>query len=343
LALGIWSFRALRAGFTLAAFPMFDSHHPQRPQAVAMLLLANLFWGLSFPVIKSLLFLHAQLLPQASAWFSTIYTMAPRFLLATALLALWRPRQLLRVTRGELKQGVVLALFTATGMFFQNDGLAYTHASTSAFLTQFYAILIPVWVALTARHNPGARVWLCCALVLAGVAILGRFDWRALRFGRGEWETLLSSVFFMGQILWLGKKEFAANDPGRLTLVMFAVEGAIFWTAAAATAPDAHALLVPWAHAPWLGLTALLAVFCTVGAFSLMNAWQPKITTTEAGLIYCVEPIFSSLMALFLPAWFSAWAGIDYPNEHATWTLLVGGGLITLANVLLQLRPPAED
>jgi hypothetical protein len=36
---------------------------------------------------------------------------------------------------------------------------------------------------------------------------------------------------------------------------------------------------------------------------------------------------------------FSAWAGIDYPNESATWTLLVGGGLITLANVLLQIRP----
>jgi hypothetical protein len=74
-----------------------------------------------------------------------------------------------------------------------------------------------------------------------------------------------------------------------------------------------------------------------------MNAWQPKITATEAGLIYCVEPIFASVMALFLPAVFSAWAGINYPNELATWTLLVGGGLVTLANVILQLRPPAKD
>ena len=46
-----------------------------------------------------------------------------------------------------------------------------------------------------------------------------------------------------------------------------------------------------------------------------MNTWQPKITATEAGLIYCVEPIFGSGMALFLPALFSAWAAIDYPNE----------------------------
>jgi hypothetical protein len=36
---------------------------------------------------------------------------------------------------------------------------------------------------------------------------------------------------------------------------------------------------------------------------------------------------------------FSAWAVITYANETATWNLLVGGGLITLANVYIQLRP----
>jgi hypothetical protein len=45
-------------------------------------------------------------------------------------------------------------------------------------------------------------------------------------------------------------------------------------------------------------------------------------------------------MALFLPALFSKWAGFDYRNEELTWHLLVGGGLITLANVLIQLNPP---
>ena len=48
------------------------------------------------------------------------------------------------------------------------------------------------------------------------------------------------------------------------------------------------------------------------------------------------------ILLLILPALLSAWAGIHYPNETATWTLLVGGGLITVANVLLQLRPPPK-
>ncbi len=51
-----------------------------------MLLVANLCWGLSFPLIKSVLLLHERIIPEAGPWFSAIYTVAPRFLLA--LLAL---------------------------------------------------------------------------------------------------------------------------------------------------------------------------------------------------------------------------------------------------------------
>jgi drug/metabolite transporter (DMT)-like permease len=307
------------------------------------LLLANLFWGLSFPVIKAITLLHAKLLPEAGTWFSAIYTIAPRFVIALAIMIAWRPRGFWRVTGGELKQGVVLGLFASAGMLFQNDGLHFTEASTSAFLTQFYAILIPVWLALRARKNPGWFTWLCCALVLMGVAILGRFDLCELRFGRGESETLLSSLFFMGQILWLEKKEFAANRAGKITLVMFVTQAVVFVGLALVTAPHTGALLVPWQSPAWLGLTVILAVFCTVGAFWLMNRWQPRITATEAGLMYCIEPIFGSTMALFLPAWFSVWAAIHYPNEVVTWTLVVGGGLITVANVLLQLNPPVKE
>jgi hypothetical protein len=70
-----------------------------------------------------------------------------------------------------------------------------------------------------------------------------------------------------------------------------------------------------------------------------MNKWQPFISTTEAGLLYCSEPVFTSLLALFVPAWFSQWGGLNYPNELASFNLLLGGGLITLANVLIQLQP----
>jgi drug/metabolite transporter (DMT)-like permease len=320
---------------------MTSSRH-ERQRALFMLLLANLYWGLSFPVIKAITLLHRHLLPNGGTWFSAIYTVAPRFLLAIAVLALWQRRRLRRPTRLEVLQGAALGAFAAGGMLFQNDGLQFTAASTSAFLTQLYAVMIPIWLALRHRRNPGGAVWVSCALVLAGVGILGHFDVHAFRFGRGEAETILSSFFFMGQILWLEKSAYAGNRPLQVTLAMFATEAAIFWALALCTAPSLSALAVPWSNVPWLGLTGALTLFCTVAAFSIMNTWQPKISATEAGLIYCIEPIFGSLLALFLPAWFSRWAGIGYPNETVTWTLLVGGGLITLANLVIQRRPPAS-
>lgn len=311
----------------------------QHRQAILMLLVANVFWGVSFPTVKAMTLLYEHLLPGVGAAFTLNLTIAPRFLLAALVLLLWQARRVGTITRGELAQGGVMGLFAAAGMLLQTDGLRFTAASTSAFLTQLYAILIPVYVALRSRRNPGVRVWIASGLVLVGVAILGRFDVRTFGFGRGEWETLLSSLFFMGQILWLEKREYAANRPGMVTLVLCATLGLLFGAATLATAPEPAALVTPWTSAPWIGCTLVLTVFCTLGAFSLMTAWQPRMTATEAGLIYCLEPIFGSIFALCLPALFSAWAAIAYDNETATWNLLVGGGLITLANVYLQLRP----
>lgn len=312
-------------------------------QAVLMLVLATLFWGLSFPLVKAIALAHQAVLPASGNWFITAYTVAPRFLLGSAVLLLLLGPKLRTVTRLEMKQGALLGLAVGAGMLFQNDGLQFTSASTSAFLTQVYAIMIPMWIAWRQRRWPPAIVLWCCGLVLAGVAILGRFDFRTMHLGRGEAETLLSSVFFMMQIFLLERKEFAGNRALPVTLAMFVTEAVLFGMMALGTAPHPADVLVPWTSGPWLGFTGLLTLFCTLGAFILMNTWQPKITATEAGLIYCVEPVFTALMALCVPAWLSAWGRLDYPNEQVTWHLLVGGGLITGANLLIQLKPPAKS
>jgi drug/metabolite transporter (DMT)-like permease len=269
-------------------------------------------------------------------------SVTPRYILAALVMWLWQAHRLGQTTRGELRQGLELGLFASFGTILQNDGLQFTNASTSAFLTQLYAVLIPALVALRLRRSPGTRVWLCGILVLVGVALLGHFDWRTLSFGRGEWETLACSLFFMGQILCLERREFVNNDPLRITLVMFTTQAVVFSGLLLFTAPGTNAVFQLCSSLPWVGLTLALTVTCTLGAFLLMNTWQPKITATEAGLIYCFEPIFGSLLALFLPALFSVWCGIAYTNETATVNLLLGGGLITVANVLLQLRPPPK-
>ena len=67
-----------------------------------MLLVANLFWGLSFPLIKAIALLHEKLVPgTGGTWFSSVYTVAPRFALAVVLMLLLRPRDIWRATPRE--------------------------------------------------------------------------------------------------------------------------------------------------------------------------------------------------------------------------------------------------
>jgi drug/metabolite transporter (DMT)-like permease len=259
-----------------------------------------------------------------------------RFLIAGGLLLVFFFAKIKTISRRELEQGVWLALFASAGICLQMDGLAYTSASTSAFLTQLYCVLIPLWLAVSRRRVPSAKIMVCSALVLVGMAVLVKLNPFAIHLGRGEIETLASSVMFAAQILCLEQPRYAANRPQCFTTVMLLATGLFAATIVAATAPGIAGCVRVYNSAPACGLMAVLVFFCTIAAFLLMNRWQREVTATEAGLVYCVEPVLVSVLALFLPGWLSQWAGVNYANEQATLRLVVGGGLITVANVLLQ-------
>lgn len=303
-----------------------------------MLFLATTFWASSFPLMKSLALEQQKLLPAASTWFFTTLGVMYRFGSAGLLLALFLRRDLAKISRLELEQGLGLAVFGVGGILLQMDGLAYTAASTSAFLTQCYVVFIPVWVATIHRHRPPSKVIVSIALVMIGLAILAGIDFNSIKLGRGETETLFGSVLFTGQILWLERPRYAGNDPLRFSFVMFVLMALLCAPGVWLTAPSAADCLRAYASPAAVVFLALLVILCTLGGYLFMNRWQRYVTATEAGLIYCVEPVLTSLLALFLPALISTWAGINYTNETLTARLLIGGGLVTAANVLLQKR-----
>jgi drug/metabolite transporter (DMT)-like permease len=313
-------------------------------QAVGMLVLATLCWALSFPVMKALGLAQHQLVATPGSWFFTSLSIGYRFggagLITLALLGLrgeWPARL-------EIEQGLKLATFGVAGILFQMDGLAYIAASTSAFLTQGYCLFIPLWVAITYRRWPPLKVFISTVLVVTGVAILAGVNWHSWQFGRGEAETLLASLLFTGQILLLERPRFAANRPLQFSTIMFLSMAVLCLPLVWLTAPSAAACLRAYASPAAVDLLAVLIVVSTLGGYLLMNQWQRHVNATEAGLIYCIEPVFASCLSLFLPGWFSAWTSIPYSNEHLTERLLVGGGLIMAANIWLQtkwLNPPA--
>lgn len=293
--------------------------------------------------MKSIGAVQQQLLPHASTWFNTSLVVFARFGVAALIIGIVSARTLSRITRLELWQGAGLGFFGGIGLIFQMDGLNYTSASTSAFLTQAYCFIIPIIVAFRDKHLPGMRVVLCTILMVVGIAILTNLDPRDLKLGRGEIETLLGSLVFTGQILWLERPVFAKNNVNHFSFAMFVVTALIAMPAALATMQNPSDLIHGFASWRLLALISVLILFCTLTAYMMMNRWQPHVTATEAGLLYGIEPVFASLFALFLPAWISALARIEYSNEQLTSHLVVGGAIILLANVFLQIKGTATS
>ena len=305
-------------------------------KAVRMLTASTLLWAVSFPLVKALSLLQLRLLPESSSWFQTSLVATLRFGAGAFVIALFTLRTLPRITRLEIWEGLGLGFFAAGGILLQMDGLTRTTASISAFLTQTFCIWVAVIVAVRDKRLPPLRVILATCAVLVGVAILNNLSFNNLTLGWGEWETLLGAVFFGAQIVWLERPIFSQNNPYHFTFVMFFTMTIIPLPILFATWNAPADVWLAASNPPLLVLVGALVLFCTLGAFVLMNKWQPFVPATEAAVIYGAEPVLASLFALFLPAWISVYAAIQYENEALTWQLIAGGGLIVLANIYLQ-------
>lgn len=272
--------------------------------------------------------------PGISTWFVAAATVVLRFGLGAILLAI---SSYVRPTKDELVQGCLIAVFSAAGMLLQMDALNFSSASTSAFLTQGYIVILPVAAAVTGRVWPKAKTIVCVCVSTVGLGLLSGFDWVSLRLGRGETETLLAACSFAMQILFLDHRGYRHNRSPVVTQVMFVCVAVVLAPIALWTMRTPAELMLLFSTPLALGLLFVLCVPCTALAFSWMNRYQPDLSASEAGIVYGAEPLFASLFSLFLPGIFSSLAHIDYADEALTKDLLLGGGLVITANVLLQL------
>jgi drug/metabolite transporter (DMT)-like permease len=311
-----------------------------RTAAVFALLGACACWGLSFPLMKGLAQMQQQAYPEAGSWFVSSWGLAIRFLIAGAIVAWWCRYLLKDISRAEVSQAVGLGLLTAGGMLLQMDGLSYTSASTSAFVTQGYCIFLPLVVAIMVKRFPPLHVMLAAIMVMAGVAVLAQLDWRDLKLGRGELETLCASMVFTAQILWIERPAYARNHMGRVSALAFTITGVALLPLAFATMPSWQHLGLIYASAPAIGCLIALTLVSTLAGMLLMFTFQRRVGAVAAGIVYSCEPVIACMFAFVMPGWISAWAGIAYPNEQLSASLLVGGGLVLAANLVVQLKPP---
>lgn len=290
------------------------------------LLLATLIWGGSFVVMKATI----QVGLGVGAMLSLRFTLAA---LTMGLLLL-----ILRIPlrKQDVLDGLWLGLAVSLVYWFNADGLRFTTATKSGFITGLYVIFTPL-VSLLFRdrlkisHGIGATVAIIGLLLLVHQPGMPLGGWN-----RGDTETLVCAVVSGLHIVLIA--HFSRRSNGFvLAFMQIVVVMVISWILtgilpAAITANGARlgglqgSLAVLKLPGVWISMV-YQGILATSLAFFLMCTCQAYLSATEAAIIYCLEAVFTALLAC---------SGLVPGVKDLLSPLQITGGALILAAMLLM-------
>jgi drug/metabolite transporter (DMT)-like permease len=293
-----------------------------------MLVLATVLWGAGFTWAKAAgeSVHRAMALPDGSM-FGPVFVLGWRFLVAGLAVLIVIPAARRGWTWAGVRRSLGVGTTLSAGLIVQHLGLDRTSEAVSAFLTSLTILFVPLMAWGLFRKPPAPLLWAGVFVATAGIWLLTGAT--ATGFGPGEGLGLACAALFAVYILAVNAA--AKSEPAwRLTVGQFLVTSVLcFVTCLFATggrhglAPSVAADIL--AHREVWQNVLLLSLFPTLGAFVLLNIYQPRIDPTRAALIYLIEPIVAA-------AW--AWAAVGRKLGAQS---LVGAGLILVANVLVEM------
>ena len=243
-----------------------------------------------------------------------------RFALAAVLLALVNPGSLRRLDRADVRRGGILSVVLAASYLLQTVGLQYTAPTVSGFITGMFLVFVPLISAVVLRRRVPALAWLAVAVATAGLALLSL---RGFAVGFGEVLTLLAAIGFAAHLVGLG--EWSRSDTAYgLTVVQLG--GAAVLTGAAAAADGR--LDVPASGGMWLTV-GYMALAATALAYLLQSWAIPILGSVRSAVVLTLEPVFAGVF------------GVMLTGDIITWRTAVGGALILVAMLLVELAPRA--
>lgn len=333
-------------------------------RALVFMILTNFLWGSYFPIVKVLgNLLQVPLLdgksnPLLAITFALSF-LSFRFLLGFCVLLAFYPRLIRNITKTSMKAGLNVAIFFGTGMLSQVVGLCLISATRSALVTSMTVLVVPFFAWGFYKKPISLRMLLACVLSFLGAAILvgavtitnGSLEFDRFAVGKGELITFLGTICFTVSICQID----LYNKRGireELNAGMFI--GTIIATTLAALVlgwfiPPEEAI----APAPFQGLSSyglmlssksafaiftVIVICCTTFPFYWMNTYQGYFSPGHAALIYTLEPVSAAFWSLWLPGVLSGLLQINYPSEQLSLSLLLGGSIILISNLIPSLE-----
>lgn len=279
-----------------------------------LLVLATLFWGFSFVVVKGALD------DMTPGWLTSI-----RFLL-TALIVGFVCRKTIRrhFSREHILYGCVLGIVAFFAFWVQNVGLTDTTPGRNAFLTGTYCVIVPFLYWAIDRKRPTIFNIVAALLCIGGVGFisLGHDLSFALRWGDGL--TLFSACFIALHMVFVAK---FAKGHDMLTLTFFQLLSSSVFGMLISTFAEPLPAMAAFASTSFLVQMGYLVIFASALAMVFQNLGQTRVPPTQASLILSLESVFGVIFSVLLY------------GEDMTLQLFVGFALIFTGLVISETLP----
>jgi drug/metabolite transporter (DMT)-like permease len=258
------------------------------------LVLTTFIWGTTFIVVKGVL---ADVAP--------LHFVALRFTIAALALWIVALATRARFDRATWRAGAIAAVPFYLSFLTQTLGLVWASPATSAFITGFSVVLVPLFSVAILRRRIGAWSWAGAVCALVGLGFL-TLHGASLKVGPGEAWTFGTAIAVAAHILVLERV-----SPGKSPLVLTAVQ-LLFASGLAWACRPLDPLLVgpgvvtsagPLALTPHTWGTALyMGLAATAFAFLAQTWAQAHMPATRVGVLFTLEPVFALICSLVVGA-----------------------------------------
>lgn len=251
------------------------------------LLLIGILWGMGFVTVKIGL----------NAGMNTFYLMWLRFLGSFVLLSILFRKKIKKVSKDDLKAGVILGIIQYFGYVFQTYGAAHTTVGKNAFFTAINVIIVPYVFWMLNKKRPDIFSFSASIICMIGVGIMsldGNLSFTHLN--KGDVMTIISAFFFALQVAYTGYFGRKVH-PMNLVLLQMLVGGLLF--AGTQFATSGLREVIPL-HGETLMAIIYAVVFSTAIPMLLQIYCQRLTTATRASILMSTESMFAPIFAFLV-------------------------------------------
>ncbi|EPY2306247.1 DMT family transporter [Clostridium sporogenes] len=273
------------------------------------LLLVALMWGGGFVAVKD-----------ALDSITPYYMMTIRFICAGLLLGLIFFKQMIKITKKDIVNGVIIGIFLFGGFAVQTIGLQYTTAGKQAFLTAVYVVIIPFFAWFVDKTKPDCYTIVSTVLALIGIGLLTITKGFEFNINIGDTLTLIGAVLFAAHIVAVG--HFAKkSDPIILSVIQMIFAGILSFICALIFEPKFTGVSKGAFSAIFY-----LVFFSTMLAFFIQNIAQRYTHPNHVGIILCLESVFGAILAVI------------FLNDVFTVNMIIGCTIIFIAIITSETK-----